>query len=601
MFKWIGLWLLLGVGNVLKGQQLDLARAYVNQQELEKAEQEYQKVIRDKNQAVEVHQEYVQLLTRLKKKKELEKFLRGQIKHFPGRLTYQADLEVCLLDQNRVEEAKAVQMAYFAQAYMKDHLVFELQNKFYTQGRFDAMIQLLQEAEIAQKSPLKFGIQLSRAYLFAGDKANMLKTLLSWGITNGQTDYVRQQIGDQFKDQKELELAEKILYEHVQEAPQEIFYTETLIWFFIQQKEFRRAFVQARGLDKRLQLGGRNVFDLGMVAYQNKDFAQAVTIFDYLLKEYPQGNLRPIAQLWKIQSKEESIKIQYPVEEKEIQSLVAEYEDLLSRYGQHPSTGDVRRNLALLRAFYLNQKDQAIDLLEQAVTLSQNNPKFRDQCKIDLGDIYLLKGEPWEATLLYMQVEKSQKEEVLGEMAKLKNAQLHYYSGEFELAQELLSILKKATSREIANDAMKLGMLILDNTGLDSSTTALQAYATAELLIYQRKWREALVTLDSLKQSEPENPLQDDVLFLKAEIHSRLGEWNQAVESLQLIVDNYSFDILIDDAWMKLAEIHEGPLANANKAMEIYEKILKDFPGSVFAAQARKKFRELRGDTKGLL
>lgn len=601
MFKWIGFWLLLGVSSLGWTQQLDLARAYVSQQELDKAEQEYQKIVRDKNQAAAVHQEYTQLLIRLKKKKELEKFLRDQIKHFPGRLSYQADLEQCLLEQNRLEEAKALQTAYFAQAYLKDHLVYELQNKFYTQGRYDAMILLLQEAEAAQKIPYKFAIQLSRAYLFSGDKANMLKTLLSWGVANGQADYVRQQIADQFKETAEIELAEKILYERVQSAPQEVFYTETLIWFFIQQKEFRRAFVQARALDKRMQLGGRNVFDLGIVAYQNKDYAQAVGIFDYILKEYPQGNLNPIAQLWKIQSKEEVIKTQYPVQLKEIESLAGEYEDLLRRYGQHPSTGDVRRNLALLRAFYLNQKDQAIDLFEQAITLAQNNPKFRDQCKLDLGDIYLLKGEPWESTLLYMQVEKSQKEDPIGEAAKLKNAQLHYYSGQFDLAQEVLQILKKATSREISNDAMKLGMLILDNTGLDSSTTALEAYAATELLIYQKQFSQAIHTLDSLRKSEPEHPIQDDVLFLKAEVHSRLGQWNEAMEALQQIVDNYAYDILVDDAWMKMAELYQGPLANTEKAMEIYEKILKDFPGSVFVAQARKNFRELRGDTRGLL
>lgn len=601
MLKWVGISGLFLLSLRALGQDIDLARAYASQQEFEKAENEYQKIVRDKNQAAVVYVEYTQLLNRLKKKKELERFIKEQIRHFPGRVAYQADLEQCLLDQGKVEEANAVQKAYFEIAYLKDHLVYELQNKFYSQGRFDVMIKLLKEAEIAQKIPNKFSIQLARAYLFAGDKSAMLHTLLDWGIANGQVDYVRQQIIEQFKETTEIELAERILYERIQAQPQEVFYTETLIWFFIQQKEFRRAFVQARALDKRLQLGGRNVFDLGMVAYQNKDFSQAVSIFDYILKEYPQSNLYPIAQLWKIQSKEEHIKTQYPVSETEIRSLVQEYEDLLARYGENPSTRDVRRNLALLRAFYLNQRQEAIDLLQQAIGLSPGNPKFRDQCKLDLGDIYLLKGEPWESTLLYMQVEQSQKEDVLGEMAKLKNAQLQYYSGQFDLAQELLQILKKATSREISNDAMKLGMLILENTGLDSSTSTLEGYAHIELLIYQQRLPEAIQQLDSLQSVDPEHALQDDILFLKADLLERVGQYEQAVEALQILVSRYSFDILVDDAWMKMASIYTKYLKQPDKAMEIYERILKEYPGSVFAAQARKNFRELRGDTKGVL
>ena len=108
--------------------------------------------------------------------------------------------------------------------------------------------------------------------------------------------------------------------------------------------------------------------------------------------------------------------------------------------------------------------------------------KFRDQCKLDLGDIYILKNEPWESTLLYMQVEKSQREDNLGEIAKLKNAKLQYYTGQFELSKEILDVLKKATTREISNDAMQLSLLIQDNTGLDTSEVAMADFSKIDLL-----------------------------------------------------------------------------------------------------------------------
>ena len=106
------------------------------------------------------------------------------------------------------------------------------------------------------------------------------------------------------------------------------------------------------------------------------------------------------------------------------------------------------RNMALLQAFYLHDYSAAISTLETAIRSVNNYPAFRDQCKLDMGDIYILKDEPWESTLLYMQVEKSQKEDNLAEIARLKNAKLQYYTGQFALSKDILDILKNLEAEE---------------------------------------------------------------------------------------------------------------------------------------------------------
>lgn len=57
-------------------------------------------------------------------------------------------------------------------------------------------------------------------------------------------------------------------------------------------------------------------------------------------------------------------------------------------------------------------------------------------------------------------------------------------------------------------------------------------------------------------------------------------------------------DILADDAFFTIAEIYERQLMDKNKAMEQYQNLMVQFPGSVYVAEARKRFRELRGDFK---
>jgi tetratricopeptide (TPR) repeat protein len=222
----------------------------------------------------------------------------------------------------------------------------------------------------------------------------------------------------------------------------------------------------------------------------------------------------------------------------------------------------------------------------------------------------MLKEEPWESTLLYSQVERSQRETPIGYEAKLRNAKLSYYKGDFALAQEHLDILKEATTREIANDAMDLSIRIKENTTFDSVGTALKEYAAIELLLYQNKVDTALMRMASLKSGilpskEPidsaaakitNTTILDDVYWLEAQLRLKRGEFDKAYTLLQKIIDEYGDDILADDAFFTQGDILENYKKEKDPAMEIYREFLNRFPGSVYAAEARKRYRQLRGD-----
>jgi outer membrane protein assembly factor BamD (BamD/ComL family) len=391
-------------------------------------------------------------------------------------------------------------------------------------------------------------------------------------------------------------MLERLLYSKIQQNPELTYYNEILIWHFVQQKEFARAFAQARALDKRLNLGGKKIFELGGMAYENEQFKDAARMFQYIMNEYPDGEYYPYARRWNIQCREQTVKNSFPIDETEILELINQYRLLIQELGLSPKTIDALRNTALLYAFYLNDQDRAVWVLERSIAAAGSDIKFKDQCKLDLGDIFILKNEPWESTLLYMQVEKSQKEDYLGEIAKLKNAKLYYFTGEFDLAKDILDILKKATTREIANDAMQLSLLIQDNLGLDTSNAAISAYASVELLLFQNKNTDALARLDSLFNVYKTHSLADEILWLRANTNFKLNNIDVAIDDLNKLIENYKYDILADDSLYMLAQIYELKLEDKSKAMELYKRMLTQFPGSIFGANARKKFRDLRGD-----
>jgi len=252
----------------------------------------------------------------------------------------------------------------------------------------------------------------------------------------------------------------------------------------------------------------------------------------------------------------------------------------------------------LLYGFYVDSKDTAAIFLESIIKSHWVDAQFSARCKLDLGDIYVLKNEPWEATLVYSQVEKAQKDQPLGNQAKLKNAKLAYFTGQFDYAKDNLDVLKLATHREIANDAMDLSLFIQDNTALDDDSThaALQAYANVELMIFQNKFNLALASLDTILIKYKGSSLDDEVYYLQAKIYKKLGKYEAAIQKLESLGNAFKSDIYGDDAAYMMANIYEVNLMNNEKAMELYNKFLIDFPASIYAVEARKRYRVLRGD-----
>lgn len=395
---------------------------------------------------------------------------------------------------------------------------------------------------------------------------------------------------------KDEPILEKALYDRSQRYPNELYYSETLSWYFVQKQRFSRALIQEKAVDKRLRLSGSRVYDLGLLALTNKDYKAAIDAFDYIISSYPQSQLYPYARRMVINAREEQVKNTYPVDKLEIRKLIANYQKMLGELGINNKTLEALRSTAGLYAYNLDEKDSALAALSLAKDLGKADRNFADHCKLDEGDIYLLKNEPWESTLLYSQVEKSEKEELLGYEAKLKNAKLSYYKGDFKLAKSILDILKMATSREIANDAEQLSLIIQDNTGLDTLETAMREYAAIDLLLFQNKTDQAISELEQMLVKFKNHSLTDEILWLRANTYLKQGKIDAALADLQNIVTNYPMDILGDDAMFLEAKIIEEQKKDKTAAMDLYQKFLVAYPSSIYGAEARKRFRILRGD-----
>jgi tetratricopeptide (TPR) repeat protein len=572
-----------------------LAREYASRGEYEKAAFLFDKLKSDEQLAPAVLPDYVATLQALKRYKDAEKLLKKAIKQHPEEGTYSVLLgtlyaaagDAAAADkqyQRVIAQLTPAQVAPIAAEFTKRQLPAWVE-RTYLRGR-----------ELARNNT-EYAPQLIQFYTQSQEQDKLLaETLHLVERDERQLPFVRNMLQNALRDEKDFDALEKILLTKVQAQPDQNAYSELLLWLQVQRHDFVGALVQARAIDRRTQAQGTRVLMLAGIAQRNRDYATAIAACEYVAREYRTGPNYGLARQLLLQAREAQVRDTYPVDPAQVQALATDYEKLLTELGRSPEAAPVMRQLANLYAFQLDNKPKAMALLQEVVAMPRASADVVDEAKTTLGDLYLLKGEPWEATLLYSQVEKAHPEAPLGYEAKLRNARLSYFAGDFKLAQSHLDILKEATTREIANDALQLSLLIQESTVEDTLGLALKDYAAVEQLVFQNKIVQAEAGLDGLLRKYPGHALQDDALLLKARLQRRTGDYAAAVRTLAQITSNPKYDVLSDDALFLTAEIQDENLKDKAQAQVLYQQVLTKYPGSIYVAEARKRFRRLRGD-----
>ncbi len=580
-----------------QAQDSRLAQQYYQGGEFEKASELYKKLHGINNKNDFYFDRYINCLIALEQYEECDKIVRKEIKKNPKKIQLYVTYGNLFERQYREEEAQAQYQKAIKKLPADRFSIIKLANAFTNLTKYELAIATFEQGSILLKDKRVFSYNLGDLYRRKGDVAKMIENYLNSladnpsRLSSMQTLFQRNLSEDGY-----LELQAQ-LYDRIQEDTDATYFGELLSWLFIQRKDYPAAFRQVKAIDRRLKENGARIYQLAAVAANDKDYESAIMAYDYIIQEKGGTSSFYIeAKRELLRCKRSQIVEGYRYTEVDLEKLELEYESFLNEFGRNKTTASIVAELADLEAFYLNNQNKAISLLEEMIAYPGLRPKLQAEGKLSLADFYLMKGEIWEATLLYSQVDKAFAEELLGHEARLRNAKLSYFAGDFQWAQAQFDVLKASTSKLIANDALDLSIFILDNLGLDTTATPLNLYAEADLLVFQNRFPEAFLKLDTLLQEFPEHSLDDDVLYTKAKIFLKKREYQKANEMLESIITDYPEDIRADNALFMLAELNENQLNDIAKAKELYEKLFIDYSGSTFAVEARKRFRALRGD-----
>ncbi|QWX85757.1 tetratricopeptide repeat protein [Cellulophaga sp. HaHaR_3_176] len=573
-------------------QEYNLAKQYLNEGDFDKALVFLEKLAKKNPSRIDYAEDLITCYQQLERYNDAEKILISKLESDKAHPILLVDLGYNYTLQKNTEKANQ----YYDEAIK---IVSENSNFTYSVASRFQKYTLLEYAEkayittMAAEPELDFNFPLAKIYGEQGKIEEMYSSYLAL-IRNGKSSKsnVLRVIDDFITTDSEAEnnvKLKKLLLKNVQKDP-DITWNELLSWLFVRQKQYKSAFTQEKAIYKRSEEASLSrMEDLGKVAFENEDYEVAKEIFEFILKNSSDSIFKLSAQL-------QIINIQLLSDDQTILTEIeSSFEELLETYGYKSNSLQLQIDYAKFLTFRNDDAEKATSILKKSLELPLN--KYSSSyVKMALGEILVYDQKFNQALIYFSQIQENLKNDVLGQNARFKVAQTSFYKGDFDWALTQLKVLRSSTSQLIANDAMQLSLLISDNSLEDSTQTALKIYAKADLLSYQNKTKEAIVTLESILKDHKGEKIEDEALLKQAELFEKQKNYEAAKFSYQKIIEFYANGILADDAYFGIAKLYEYKLNDPEKAKENYEKIIYNYQDSYYYPQARKNFRLLRGD-----
>ncbi|GAA4032797.1 tetratricopeptide repeat protein [Flavobacterium cheonhonense] len=574
-----------------QAQNEQLANNYFDRGEFEKALVSYEELLKGQQGNTNYFQRVVECYQQLQQYDKAEKAIQARLDKYRQN-TLLVELGYNYQLQKNQEKANK----YYDQAIDKIKKnapeAYGIAYTFERKALFDYAL-LAYKTALETDPKLSFNFQMAMIYGQKGEPDLMIETYLLEAYQNPQNLPIIQNQLSRFMtedaDANFNDSLKKALLLRAQKT-QDVFWNDFLSWFFVQQKEYGKAFIQQKAIYKRNPDSFSNIVNLAQMAISDNDQDSASEILTFVLENTNDLELLMQAHSYLLEMKiERATAKDYP-------EITATLDRLIKEFGVSPYTLELLELEADFTAFHLNNPEKAKMILKNAMEMPVNRYQMAD-LKMQMADILLFEEKFNQALIYYSQVSEDMSGDVTGQEAQLKTAKTSYYKGDFEWASHQLKVLKSASTQLIANDAMDLFLLISDNTVEDSTQVALKKLARADFLLYQNKKPEALAQFQLILKEHKGETIEPVTLLRLGKTYEKMGDYTQALDYYANLLNNHKDCIYRDEALYYSAEIYNVNLNDAEKAKPLYEEIIFKHEDSIYFVDSRNKYRKLRGDT----
>lgn len=572
-------------------QNEQLAQYYYDKGDFEKAKISYEELLQSVPQNYQYFIRTIDCYQQLKQFEVAEKAIQTRLDKYK-----QSSLLVELGYNFKIQQQDEKAQKYFEQALAKiksnPNEVYGIANSFEKKVLLDYALQAYKTAVQLQPN-FNFNYQMGLLYGQLGNTDMMISTFLDEAFVHQEsTILIQNQFSRFMTDEGDAGFSanlRKALITRTQKN-QDVYWNQFLSWFYTQQKEFGKAFVQEKAIYKRNPESLNAIINLAQLAIDEKDDTTATTILEFVLENTTEIELLVQANTYLMQVKIDT------TSEKEWSNLETELSALISKYGISPFTLSLQLMQAHFLTFNLKKPEAGKTIVRAALELQLDEYETA-KAKMELADILLYEAKFNQALLYYSQIENDLKNDAVAHEASLKAAKTSYFKTDLEWALKQFKELKSASTQLIANDALEYFLLINDNTVADSTQVALKAFAKADYLEYQNRNQEAIQAFQAILKLYKGQEIEAVTNLRLGQLYEKIGEFSLALAQYQSIIEQHSDGIYVDEALYFSAELYKNQLQLPDKAKPLYEKIIFNHQDSIYFVEARRKFRELRGDS----
>ncbi len=386
------------------------------------------------------------------------------------------------------------------------------------------------------------------------------------------------------------QILKDLLINEIKLNPQPQWY-RLLHWLYVQQKEYKKAFLQLKSLYRQEQAGISEIYHLANTAKYSKKYDEAKRIYKFVVKEDKTQIFSELSKLALLKIDTRNL-----LSKTRKQEIMQQFETYIKEEWSQRNKISLQLQYADFLAFHFNQSEKALSILKNLSKI--NMPKRqRALLKMKQADILLYKNQFNQALILYTQVQQDFPNNELSYKATYDIARASFFQGDVEWAHDQLKAVKSIASDLIANDALDLDLVIINNKEQgDTLHTGLKKLARAKFEIFRKNPEKAIQILDSINREFKGQLIQDDALWLQAKIYEQQQKFDSAMKNYQMIMSIETENFFKDDALFRMAYISENKLGDEETAKKLYKKIIMEYPGSFWFTDARVRFRKLRGD-----
>lgn len=478
---------------------------------------------------------------------------------------------------------------------------------------FDSAIATYRKARMVLGDQNIFGFDIAYLFTITLNYADATREYVNLIRQNpAQLSFIQSRIAT-FTDRAEgLTAATQVVQDATTSSPDNLAYHQLLAWLYMEAKAYDRAYTVYRFIDEKIHAGGHELFTFAQRALKEQAYTAAATAFHEVMDRYPNIDIGAQVKfgyaqtLEQEESRRDTLRLfgeQSPFAvsadsgaRPEAADAIAAYQKVIQEY---PTTDAAAR--ALLRIAALREERQfdlngARTALQSLVTAYPQYPNLVLEGKLELGNVLVTMGNLDDARERLLALAGTGPAlSSLQERASLQIAEIDYFQGHYTEALTRLKSLSSNPNSDAANDAIAMQIFIQENRLPTDS--ALRVYAAGDLLEHEHKLSEALLQFHDILRRFPESSLADDAMISIGDIETRMGNYGGAVATYDTLISRFPQSIVLDRSLMKLAQVYTLGLHDKIKAIETYQSLLEKFPNSIYASEARKRVRLLRGDT----